>query len=783
MKDRKRQMKIKKAGLFMVLGLLIVSSIAIPTLSDDYDPQDTHTGSLVASTSDVEVGDTFNVTLFINSGTDTVTSFAVRQILFNDTRAGIANVTTNPGGTPNVDLNCSFPGPWGGGTFTTDDGNLDNAAGNHTYGPQSFTLGAGISGNKTGAVFNFTALECGVLNITIPPTIWSGQSGLDIGLGAADSWSNTSVTVHPADPAAIGATYYNGTVINVTFTPGAGGNTTILCGKTGSYPTSPTDNLLYNGTNTTFNHTSLTNCTEYWYRAWTFNVSEGLVSTTYRQTREFTECGSNFSFAGESPTDASTTANCTYSIPVNVTVINTGGHTWRWWINCTNGQSWNGVGRPANTSTPVRTMTGLLHNTEYWWNVTVADGNGDSANASYNFTTGNGGGATPGAPSNLVPTSSQQNVTVSLNLMSVDVTDADSDTMTVYFYWGNDTEIDNVSGVASGATASITPGLSLNYSDRYFWHVIIDDGCNQRRGPAGSAEYWFDTEEPGIRIEKTATVHTNNTIQMDVNISNTGAVNLTSVYFNETYDSDVYYVGSTPHVAGDNTSWKIPFLNRTGYENCTHNITIWLNVSWPVANGTTITNTITAESAEGATGSSTITPLVVGYTITKEANVTYLEWNTTSVNFTINVTNTGDFYLNWLQINETYDGNYTYVWSNVTPSNSNQTFNITTLNPSEAFSLLIEVNTSYAGGTPLINSSYHWNNVTSRTNETFPYNNETSYLIVGARTTQIRIIYDTFLTEVGDIGDSVFNILAAVLVIGAILLIIYVVRIQQGTGE
>jgi len=123
------------------------------------------------------------------------------------------------------------------------------------------------------------------------------------------------------------------------------------------------------------------------------------------------------------------------------------------------------------------------------------------------------------------------------------------------------------------------------------------------------------------------------------------------------------------------------------------------------------------------------------------------------------------------------------VWSNVTPSNNNQTFNITSLNPSATFSLLIEVNTSYAAGTPLVNATYHWNNVTSRTNETFPNVNEASYLIVGARTTHIRIIYDTFLTEVGGIGDSIFNILSAVLIIGAILLIIYIVQYSKNTGE
>ena len=90
-------MNKKRRGNILLLAIvttLLISMIATPILADDYEKQDTHSGHLVASTSNVTVGEDFYVVLWIDSGTDSVTSFTVRLLEFNTTSAGSA--TTSP---------------------------------------------------------------------------------------------------------------------------------------------------------------------------------------------------------------------------------------------------------------------------------------------------------------------------------------------------------------------------------------------------------------------------------------------------------------------------------------------------------------------------------------------------------------------------------------------------------------------------------------------------------------------------------------------------------------
>ena len=277
-------------------------------------------------------------------------------------------------------------------------------------------------------------------------------------------------------------------------------------------------------------------------------------------------------------------------------------------------------------------------------------------------------------------------------------------------------------------------------------------------------------------MSKTMNVHTNNTIEVWINLSNTGEINMTNVWLNETYDSDVIFLGANPvNESGDNTTWIIPYLNLSTYENHWYNITIWLNVSWPLANGSTITNTAEVQSGP-YTNSVTATPLTHCLYATKEATISYLWWNTSAVNFSINITNCGDFYLNWVLVNETYDANYTYASSNIAPNETNERFNITSINPGATFTLLLNVTTSYGGGNPLVNSTYHYNNITITSNETDPELTRDTYLIVGARTERIRIRYRSQLTSVSGIADSVIAILGILLIIGSILTILVVLR-------
>ena len=455
-------MKNKKIGKILMIAIImtLVTSLFVLPITADFTPQaaDTYLG-LIPSETSLNIGETFNVTFYVEPGSETLDSWKIYNLTYDYTGIGIINATEVTIGTW-----------WASGGFS-DPGTILNTAG-CIINPQGF-VGAGTTSNLTGAVINFSAVGVGVVYINLS-SVRVERSG--------DSKTNTSldtmVTIYPQGPTGLTATTYNYTIINITnMIRGTAGDNYVLCGKTGAYPSGPTDSELYNGTATTFDHTSLNNCTAYYYRAWTYNATENMYSDDYQSAIAFTSCYTNFSFAGETPTNASTTTNCTYSVPVNVTVIHNAGYSFRYWINCSNGQTASAIGVAANTSVG-RTMTGLSHNTSYWWNITVVDSYGDSHDAKYTFTTGIGGGTNPtaGTPT---PTSGATGVIPFSTVFSVVVTDADLDPVNTTFYWANNTVIGYDDYTASAGTASITNSGNLALGTTYQWYVRVKDtaGC------------------------------------------------------------------------------------------------------------------------------------------------------------------------------------------------------------------------------------------------------------------------------------------------------------------
>lgn len=768
--------------MFAIIMALVSSLFVSPTIAEDYDPQDTKSGCLVPSIHNVTIGDDFYVTLYIDSGTDSVTSFVVRILEWN-TVLGAVNVTNNPGGTPNADWNCSFTSTWkAGGMY--DDGDLHNTTGNLTYGPQATVLG-GVTGNNSAARINFTALSPGFINIFIPQASpWNpAQSGLDIGAGAADWWRNCSVTVHPQGPTGLTATTYNHTIINITgMARGTGADTVLLCGKTGSYPSNYGDSLLYNGTNSTYNHTNLNNCSSYYYRAWTYNTTTNIYSIANQSATATTSCYTNFSFTGASPTNGSTYTNCTYSVPVNVTVTNNGGHTFSYWVNGSNGQTASGTGQAANSSVG-RTLSSLSHNTSYWWNVTVTDTIGDSNEVHYYFTTGIGGGTAP-AGSNPGPINGATDEGANSPTFNLTVTDANSDPMEVSFYWTNGSIIGTDSYTPTGGSASTTFGGNLELNTTYYWYALVNDtaGCQSTRVPA-SGTYSFTTQASAVAIYKEWDVDSNNMITAWVNVTNNGDINLTNIQVNESYHSNITFGGATPvNDSGDSNTWTIPYLNVSGYENHWYNITIYLNLSGRVLNETSVTDTVWA-IVNGTNVTASTSALTYCFYATKEYHGSAIPWDGTTINYSINVTNCGNFVLNWVQINETYYHNTSFNDSSITPSLGNETFNITSVLPGATSSMWLLLNIN---GTNFDNGSSIWNNFTLSTNETSDEITQRVYDTLGARTEAIRIIYKSSLTEVETIGNDVLNILGILIIISAILMIVYIVYRQGlfgGGGE
>jgi hypothetical protein len=149
-------------------------------------------------------------------------------------------------------------------------------------------------------------------------------------------------------------------------------------------------------------------------------------------------------------------------------------------------------------------------------------------------------------------------------------------------------------------------------------------------------------------------------------------------------------------------------------------------------------------------------------------------WNTSSINFTINITNCGDFYMNWTQVNESYSPNLTYLASSLTPNGTDETFNVTSqIEPGQTYSLWISMNV--AGG-DLINGSTIYNNITITCNETSTETAAQVSLPIGAITSSLRITYNSQLTEVIGFGNTVFAILGVLLIIGSVFLIVLLIN-------
>jgi len=766
MKEKKYLGKIM---IIIVVALLFASSVSAVVLTNNKEikkQSGTKNVGWDQMYPELEIGDSITLMVWGNVYNENWTGYVMYNLSWGPDvfQPGIINVSHVTNGATTW---TSFDA----GTKRNVSGNLTNTQGS-TFG------GNNVTGNYSLFNVTFDAVSVGFcyLNFSYVTkfSVW-GITLLDE-LGAPFSdlvFQNNTLRVYPAEPASLTATKYNYTSVNLTFTSGSGGSNVTLCGKAGSYPTGPTDSVIYNGSLTQYNDTGLTPCTAYYYRAWTWNETFNYHSEDYQSATATTDCHTNFTFQGVVPANQTTLSNCSsYDVTVNLTINNSRGRQFYWYINGSDGSTTGGLAM-ANSSFDL-VMSGLNHNQKYYWNVTASDatGTGDTHSANYEFTTGRGGGTAPGTPSSPVPTTATTSIPYNWGLFECDVTDADGDLMNVTFYWANGTVMGTDTFVATGGTASITPTLTLDNDTTYSWYVYSNDTCQQTRGPATG--YWtFTTDSPSADITKDCMPSiTNSSIRYIINVTNDGETNFTYMNVNETFDSNVEFWKSNPTRNGTNW-WDIRYLNMSNSTS----IVIWANVT-TCANGTTIENSVNVSNTTGTLlDTATCGPYTVAFSISKECNTSEVTWNTTHLNYTINVTNIGDIYLEGIQINETYDNNISYYHSNISPNSTNETFNITGIAPGTTSTLYLQTNTSFGlTGEILVNQSKVYNNVTVRSNQTTPEVTEQTYKTIGARTEALRITYRRDIPDLIDIGNQVFTVIGTILILTTIFIMIYIMR-------
>jgi len=125
-----------------------------------------------------------------------------------------------------------------------------------------YTFSYNLQGLLPGRLYYFRAIA-------------NNSDGSSVGLG------KTFRTL-PTAPSSFLASTYNRTQINVTWVKATGANKTTVQEKLGSYPASVTDGTnIYNGTGTSYHNTGLLDGTSYYYRAWSWNSTLSLYSTSY----------------------------------------------------------------------------------------------------------------------------------------------------------------------------------------------------------------------------------------------------------------------------------------------------------------------------------------------------------------------------------------------------------------------------------------------------------------------------------------------------------------------
>lgn len=229
-------------------------------------------------------------------------------------------------------------------------------------------------------------------------------SGLDYGMkytvwvNASDDWDTTnewfSFTSRnlfiPNPPTGFTAETYNRTAINLTWTKGLHADYTNITYTTEDYPVDINSGIpLYNGTGTSLNISGLEFNTTYYFRAWSYNVTDNCFSLDNSSVTNTTDSNTPPLLSNPEPSNQSTNQlfNPTLFITVNDFDSDLMNVTFR-----TNSSGiWEDIGYNASSEDGTYSQATSSMNdyhTTYWWSVNATDGF-DWTNETFYFTTTN----------------------------------------------------------------------------------------------------------------------------------------------------------------------------------------------------------------------------------------------------------------------------------------------------------------------------------------------------------------------------------------------------------
>lgn len=746
----------KKIGMLIIATMLLIGFLPIGVQAANEPSIYLYFNGGTDRYLNITVGDTFNFSEYVDQDGDDLQG---AKVTVNFTT--YMNVTSVEEGPNNL---------WGS-TFLTL-GTITNDTGDGT-GSVNYTQNGIDCQTTDGEIARINAIGDTVGTATIN---WTYVELEDCDTNVLTVYQyNSTVYIHPAYITGTSATAVNETDINITWTfqPYEGADRFVIFGNSTSSPTGrDAGDEIYNATSPSsvagdyyFVDTGMAPGTTRYYTVWTYNETANLYSLLNSQEATETTDTPNAAptLSNPSPSDGATIAYTTTQT-VSIDISDAEGDSITGYINC----SGDNQAISGGNNTYSNSLSGLSAGT-YTWYVNVTDGNSWTRD-SYTFTInakpsgGGGGGGWNPSPANSAPS-------VSVNApLSVDVYDADGDFVTVKFYWSDDTLIGSDTDPDGDGTVSVSPA-TLDYDTTYNWYVVANDSLDTTTSPT----WTFDTASLGVDIDAAWTAHaTNNTIFKWVNVTNTGSENLTNVDIWDrpsTYLSLDEYNHDSDFSANGHYEWTIPYLNYTG-ENTYYNITMWFSLdSRPFYDNDQCFYNLINVSHLGQTDSVNLTGLCYSFDVDKTSNITFVNETQTEVGWTISIENTGDFTLNNVYINETYDSCVNYSSSTITPENpgTDTVFLISSIAPAATSDLI--VNISVTSGCPE-NGTRIYNNATVNTTQLTSEISLSEYIPYGGYTEQIRVDYNIQINDMNELGFTMQTILGILMIVGAILLII-----------
>ncbi len=284
---------------------------------------------------------------------------------------------------------------------------------------------------------------------------------------------------HPEDVTDLAASV-SGTDIDISWTHGAGYDTTMLLHSTTEEPSSPDDaaaTVIYNGTSNSYTHSDVSDGTHY-YSAWEYcsNDTDSSVGTL-SQTSELYDTttvtyGDNTApeISNPSPIDGATGVVTDPTLSVDI-IDDEGDSVTVTFINDSDGST---IGTDTvNNDTASVTWNGLSNGVTKNWHVEAADGGATNTSDTWTFTTTTMDNTAPSI-TNPSPADGDTGVSTSPTL-SVNISDADGDSVTVTFIDESDGTTIGTDTVSSSGTATTT-WSGLNNAETYTWSVTADDG-------------------------------------------------------------------------------------------------------------------------------------------------------------------------------------------------------------------------------------------------------------------------------------------------------------------